>query len=82
MYSADDRPPPPESVRLIYNSGTDVPMNLLCSQQPEWSWVCGCVCVLEGKGSYCWSVISPAGVLSGVCDRGEEIDKEEETTRD
>ncbi len=34
-------------------------------------------------GSYCWSIISPAGALSGVYvwESGEEIEKEEEIVR-
>lgn len=44
----------PESVRLIYTSGSDVPKNLLRSRV-----VCG------GGGGYCRPIISPAGALSG-----------------
>lgn len=51
-----------ESVKLIYNSGSDVPMNLLCSQKQS-----------EGVGG---SIISPAGALSGVhVWDSEEIEK-------
>lgn len=35
---------------------------------------------MELGGSYCWSIISPAGALSGVyvCEGGEEIQTDEE----
>lgn len=61
-----------ESVRLIYNSGSDVPMNLLRSRERS-----------EAEGELLLSIISPADALSGVHVResGDEIgsDSEEKT---
>lgn len=46
----------PGSVTLIYNSGSYVPMNLLCS----WEWS-------GAPGELLLSIISPAGALTGAC---------------